>query len=56
MIKFVIVTSLDPGDLVLDCFYGSGPTLQATQGLGRNWIGIDKSEEAARVTKNDYLK
>lgn len=45
------MTSSNPGDLVLDCFYGSGSTLQAAQGLGRNWIGIDKSEEAARVTK-----
>ena len=48
------MASSNPGDLVLDCFYGSGPTLQAAQGLGRNWIGIDKSEEAVRVTRKDY--
>jgi len=56
MIRSVIMASSNPGDLVLDCFYGSGPTLQAAQGLGRNWIGIDKSEEAVRVTKKDYPK
>jgi adenine-specific DNA-methyltransferase len=33
----------------LDCFCGSGTTLKAAQELGRNWIGIDKSEEAINV-------
>ena len=51
MIKKIIMTSSNINDLVLDCFCGSGTTLQAAQELNRKWIGIDKSEEAIKVTK-----
>ncbi len=51
MIKCIISASSNPGDLVLDCFCGSGTTLAAAQALGRNWIGIDESEEAIKATK-----
>jgi len=51
MIKTIISASSNPGGLILDCFCGSGTTLQAAQELGRNWIGIDKSEEAIKATK-----
>ena len=36
---------------MLDCFCGSGTALVAAQELNRNWIGIDKSEHAIKVTK-----
>jgi len=51
MIRMLIMASSNPGDLILDCFCGSGTTLQAAHELGRNWIGIDNSEQAIRVTK-----
>lgn len=35
----------------MDFFCGSGTTLIAAQELGRNWIGIDKSEKAIEVTR-----
>ena len=35
----------DPGDLVLDCFVGSGTTAVAALATGRNYIGIDKEPE-----------
>ncbi|MBI5682245.1 MAG: site-specific DNA-methyltransferase, partial [Deltaproteobacteria bacterium] len=51
LLKFIIQSSSNEGDLILDCFCGSGTTLIAAQELNRNWIGIDKSEHAIKVTK-----
>ncbi|PIP17474.1 MAG: site-specific DNA-methyltransferase [Parcubacteria group bacterium CG23_combo_of_CG06-09_8_20_14_all_35_9] len=51
LLKTIIQASSNKGDLVLDCFCGSGTTLIAAQELERNWIGIDKSEHAIKVTK-----
>jgi adenine-specific DNA-methyltransferase len=51
LLKTIIQASSNKGDLVLDCFCGSGTTLQAAQELGRNWIGIDESEHAIKVTR-----
>ncbi len=42
----IIEASSDEGDLVLDCFAGSGTTLAAASQLKRRWIGIDNSSEA----------
>jgi DNA modification methylase len=35
----------NPGDLVYDCFMGSGTTAKAAHQLGRNWIGSEISQE-----------
>lgn len=35
----------NPGDLVYDCFMGSGTTAKAAHLLGRNWIGSEISAE-----------
>ncbi|PSM30611.1 site-specific DNA-methyltransferase, partial [Haliangium sp. UPWRP_2] len=48
-LKRIIEASSNPGDMVLDCFAGSGTTLAAADMLGRNWIGIDNSAEALRT-------
>jgi site-specific DNA-methyltransferase (adenine-specific)/adenine-specific DNA-methyltransferase len=37
----IIKASSNPGDLVLDCFTGSGTTQAVTQKSGRRWIGVD---------------
>lgn len=50
LLKIIILASSNPGDLVFDCFCGSGTTLLAAQELGRRWIGIDNSEEAIKIT------
>ena len=46
MLKRIIESSSRPGDLVLDCFAGSGTTLVAAEDLGRQWIGVDIGDEA----------
>lgn len=50
MLRRIISASSDPGDLVLDCFAGSGTTLVAAEELGRRWIGIDSSIESTATT------
>jgi len=50
LLKRIINASSDPGDLVLDCFSGSGTTLAVADMLGRKWIGVDSSQEAIRTT------
>jgi adenine-specific DNA-methyltransferase len=50
LIQRIIEASSNPGDLVLDCFSGSGTTLSVSSNLGRKWIGIDKSKEAICTT------
>ncbi|MEN6553594.1 MAG: site-specific DNA-methyltransferase [Methanobacterium sp.] len=56
LLKLIISASSNPGDLVLDAFCGSGTTLVASQELGRNWIGIDSSENAIKVSKERLSK
>lgn len=51
LLKFIIEASSNEGDIVLDCFAGSGTTLAAAEILGRQWIGIDQSESAIRISQ-----
>lgn len=46
----IIGASSNPGDLVLDCFAGSGTTLAVAAQLGRRWIGVDDSAHAIATT------
>jgi len=46
----IIQTSSNPGDLVLDCFAGSGTTVAVAQWLGRRWIGCDINKGAIQTT------
>ncbi len=50
LLSLIIEASSNPGDLVLDCFSGSGTTLAVASQLGRRWIGIDNSREAIATT------
>lgn len=56
LLQLIIAASSDPGDLVLDCFSGSGTTLEAAHSLGRRWLGIDNSEEAIRTTLQRFAQ
>jgi len=46
----LISATTNPGDLVLDCFSGSGTTLEAAARLGRRFIGIDVGLPAIEAT------
>ncbi len=37
----IVLSSSNPGDIVLDAFAGSGTTCAVAEKLGRRWIGID---------------
>lgn len=50
----IIETFSKPGDVVLDCFAGSGSTLAAAAMLGRNYIGIEL-DAAHHLTATDRL-
>jgi site-specific DNA-methyltransferase (adenine-specific) len=41
LLERIILSSSNPGDVVLDPFCGCGTAVDAAQKLGRRWIGID---------------
>lgn len=41
----VILSSSNPGDVILDPFFGSGTTGAVAKKLCRNWIGIERDEK-----------
>jgi adenine-specific DNA-methyltransferase len=49
LLRRIISASSNPGDLVMDCFAGSGTTLAVANEMQRNWIGVDSSPEALKT-------
>lgn len=47
----VIMASSNPGDVVLDPFFGTGTTGAVAKKLGRNWIGIELARKYIRVAQ-----
>ncbi len=46
LLRRIVEASSNPGDIVLDCYAGSGTTLDVAGELQRRWIGMDSSAEA----------
>ena len=51
----IVSTSSDEGDLVLDCFGGSGTTAVVAEKLGRRWIAADLGRFAIHTTRKRLL-
>jgi len=45
LMERLVLAGTNPGELVIDCFAGSGSTLLACDRLDRKWVGIEKDSE-----------
>jgi site-specific DNA-methyltransferase (adenine-specific) len=52
VLKNIILHCTDPGDIVLDCFGGSGSTAMAARETGRNFILIEKEPKYVELINN----
>lgn len=55
LIKRIILASTNPGDIVFDCFMGSGTTQAVAMKLGRRFIGADINLGAIQTTTKRLL-
>lgn len=46
LIGRIVQIASSPGDLVLDCFLGSGTSAAVAHKLGRRWVGIERSVDS----------
>ncbi len=51
LLERVILASSNPGDVILDPFFGSGTTGAVAKRLKRHWIGIEREESYIRVAQ-----
>lgn len=51
LLEIIITASSDPGDIVLDPFFGTGTTGVVAQKLKRNWIGIEINDKYIKVAE-----
>jgi adenine-specific DNA-methyltransferase len=55
LLERIIKASSNEGDLVLDCFAGSGTTAAVAEKLGRRWITCDLGRFAVHTTRKRLL-
>ena len=48
LIERVLHVASNPGDVVLDCFLGSGTTAAVAHKIGRRWVGVEWREDTVR--------
>lgn len=56
LLERIIRASSNPGDLVFDCFMGSGTTQAAAMKLGRRFIGADINLGAVQITSKRLIQ
>ncbi len=55
LLERIMTASSNEGDLVLDCFIGSGTTAAVAEKLGRQWIACDLGRFAIHITRKRLL-
>ncbi|MFW6116491.1 MAG: DNA methyltransferase, partial [bacterium] len=50
LITRILELASEPGDVVLDCFVGSGTTAAVAQKMGRRWVAADINKGAIQTT------
>lgn len=55
LLERVILASSNPGDLIADCFCGSGTTAAVARRLGRRWLAVDDSALAVHTARKRLL-
>ena len=55
LLERILKASANEGDLVLDCFVGSGTTAAVAEKLGRRWIACDLGRFAIHTTRKRLL-
>ena len=55
LLERIINTSTDPGDLVLDCFSGSGTTPLVSDRLGRRWVAVECGKLGVYISQRRLL-
>lgn len=56
LLDLIVRSASRPGDLVLDCFLGSGTTSAVAQGRGRRWIGCDMNKGAIQTSAKRLMR
>ena len=52
LLRRIILSSSNEGDIIADFFCGSGTTIAVAKRLGRKWIGVDSNPKAVELCKN----
>jgi DNA methylase len=55
LVARIVSASSGPGEIVLDCFVGSGTTAVVAEKLGRRWIACDAASIAIHATRKRLL-
>lgn len=56
LLERILDASTKEGDIVVDCFCGSGTTLAVAEKLGRRWIGVDLGRYAIHTTRKRLIQ
>lgn len=56
LIERIVLASSNPGDVVMDCFVGSGTTAVAAKKLGRKFLCNDKNATYVKLTQKELKK